>query len=324
MGKPYNNQITLLKLFAIVLIAVLWVADFYTLINVFHKGGRFEIGDARLYAGVLALILEGVPLYMGIAVSEKNDDTCYIPNDRKANKGDIKWAFFVTCIALIVVAALRGSYVYDMVRTGKIKLPKELMKFLSNCFLVISPALTSVAAYVVSSFAFRSSYLKKIEKQEHRWHKEYLYWQRRFQMARTRFCCGRDGLAASLGITKPSEHFDEFRLDCFQRIRAKLVDNCIVAYPTQMERFTKEVEQALNEYIVEMEKYTTVPHEIRNIKVEDIIRKYEEQNKHTADAWDYDVAGAAMNQELIRTLDVAIVTAEFKTAVEPYHFKEKL
>ena len=324
MGKPTNNQITLLKLFAILLIGVLWGADFYTLINVFHNGARFELDDARLYAGVLALILEGVPLYMGIAVSEKNDDTCYIPNDRKSNEGDIKWAFCVTCIALIVVAALRGSYVYDMIRTGKIKLPKDLMKFLGNGFLVISPMLTSVAAYVVSSFAFRSSYLKKIEKQEHRWRKEYLYWQRRFQTARARFCSGRDGLAASLGIAKPSEHFDEFRLDCFQRIRAKLVDNCIVAYPTQMERFSKEVERALNEYIVEMEKYTTVPHEIRKITAADIIRMYEEKNKHPADAWDYDVSGAAMNQELIRTLDVAIITAEFKTAVEPYHFKEDL
>ncbi len=321
--KAAKIDFTGMKLLALIIIVVMMAADYYPLRDFFRDGAGFKREDAKLYSLVMALVLEGIPFYMGLANSERMDKNCYVKNDHIVNEVGLRISKFIMGFAIILAMGLRLAYILYQLTSGVLDMEEAMLDTMGQAFLVVSPALTSLTAYTASWFAFRSNYLKKCENERDKAKREYQYWNTKFQIARSQCIESRSSLAASLGIDVPATDFDEFRQECFARIRAKLTDNCIVAYPTQVERFSSEVEKALAEYILEMSKHTTTPHEILRIKVSDIIEKYENMTKNYADSWDYDMAGPDLERELRRTLDTAVVTAQFKTAVHPYYFHEK-
>lgn len=313
--KKIREKFPLAKILAVAIILIMAVADYYTMFNYFRDGAGFVPDDSRLYALVMALALEGVPTYLGVANSERRDKSRYPVLDKDINDIGSRFAMAVTTVAIGLAIVLRIGMMYNQWLMDELSFEEDITYALGQCFLVVSPALTSLTAYVVSWFAFRSSYLKKCEKEMAAAEEEFLRRQREYQKARQACKECQDSLCAALGMEDPPDRYDEFRLESFHRIRAKLVDNCIVAYPTQIERYTSEVEQALSNYIIEMSRHTTVPDEILQIKVSDIIRKYEETNRNYADAWDYDLSGPDLERELRRTLDTSVVRAQFKAGL---------
>lgn len=120
--------------------------------------------------------------------------------------------------------------------------------------------------------------------------------------------------------------FEEYRKQCFERIRAKLIENVIIQFPTQVERFNVEIEGLLETFINQMSyaSSTNDAYEIRTITPEKLFREYDllriEDGKKS-DAWSYGIAGETLEKELKDILDNAVVVAQFKTAEKPYHME---
>ena len=313
------RKVPFLKILAAGIVFALMVADVFTVINMFHMGARFDKDTARLYAVILALILEGLPFYIGIANGALHDKTDYTKGDRAFKRALIQGAFWVTAAVILIIAGIRVGYILTMIREGDLDIEEDYIKLAGQCYLAISPALTSLAAYFISALAFPSNHLDKSEDQYNKYYRKYLAAQRAFFLARYK-CVGlRDSVGSSLDIDNPAATLDEFRQECFWKIRNKLMNNCLVQYPTQIEMYSAEVERLLNDLIVEMSKHTTTPNEILKLTAADIIEKYDQETVNDADAWDYNRAGPIMKDELCQLLNMAIVTAQFHTVVQTYN-----
>jgi hypothetical protein len=120
------------------------------------------------------------------------------------------------------------------------------------------------------------------------------------------------------------KNFSDFQRECFAKIRRKLIDECMECYSTMLERYSSETEVRLQELLVRGSQHTTLPNTISEMSLRDIISKHDQDIcVDYADVWDYNVAGVDLKEELRRILDNEIITAQFKTAVDPYNTKKE-
>lgn len=318
MDRPFQKyyRITLAKIIAVVVTMFMILADWYTLRNLFLELVRAI--DAHIYAMILATTLEGLPFYLGTLSAEGADVGCYYKNDFKTAKTGFWIALFALICTFFVTVSLRLLLIYNMYLMGDFGGRRGFGELIPQLFLMVSPLVTSLLSYVASWFTFRSSYLDKaynetLEKQE-------FYLQRReeFREAYDLFQGARSGLWASLEdaeTVKMPRDSESFRRECFVRIRSKLVSNCLTCYPTQIERYTQEVNSALDRCIQELAMHTTIPHAITKISVAELIAQHDENARDYADCWDYNLAGADLETELRSMLDHAVVVAQFETTV---------
>lgn len=318
MDRPLRNKnrITLSQIAAILVTGFMVLADWYTLRDLFIE--LVNATDAHIYAMILATTLEGLPFYLGMLSAEGADVGHYYKNDFKTARTGFWIALFALFCAFTITASLRILMIYNMRLMGEFNGRRGFEKLIPQLFLTVSPLLTSLLSYVASWFTFRSSYLEKaynetLEKQE-------FYLQRReeFREAYDLFQGTRSSLwfsledAETLIMPRDSE---SFRTECFTRIRKKLVANCLACYPTQIERYTQEVNSALERCIQELAMHTTIPHAITDISVSELISQHDKNARDYADCWDYNMAGPELEGELHSMLDQAVVVAQSETTV---------
>lgn len=195
--------------------------------------------------------------------------------------------------------------------------------------LLISPILTSLLALVASLVAFRSESAEELENKINRLHIKFLNEQSKFHDIVNKNDDARTALWSSLTSNQNGKiptRFDDFRKECFDRIRAKLIENVIVQYPGQISRFNAEVEGLLESYISQMSSIAGMDdsYEIRTITPERLFKSYDQfriQEGNTIEAWSYTIAGKELEKEMKKVLDNAVVVAQFKTAEKPYHME---
>lgn len=314
-----------LQFVAAFITALMLAADFYTLRDLFLE--IVDIArDAYIYSMVLACALEGLPFYLGTIVSEVKDEGCYYKNDRKV----ARFGCVITLVALLLVfamaAGLRAMFIQNQYLQGAYSQRRGFEQMIPQLFLMVSPILTSTLAFVASWFAFRRSYLEELYRKVIRKQNIYLRCKSAFQKAYNPYMRARHSLWASLAdpdCQMPVKSTD-YRRECFAHIRSKLVTNCIVSYPTQIEQYTQRVNQALEECLLEMSKHTTLPHAITDISLADLIEEYDNRAMDAADCWNYNYAGPDLEAELRNTLDNAIVVAHFETVVGQYQKRKKV
>ena len=95
----------------------------------------------------------------------------------------------------------------------------------------------------------------------------------------------------------------------------------MLRYPNQIDRYNAAVEEELKVILAKMADFSTLPDEIRNINIEDIISKYNSRVEEPINSWDYSVAESALEDQLKQLLSNAIVIAQYKSTSNA-HYKE--
>ena len=333
----YDNK---LKIFAVIFILSLAFADFLTMYNLFINlnlsdispfGGK-ALSEIIVYSFTVSVLLEGNPTFIGIAASTLADKTKYKANDRfNAILGLI-----VSSLGLLFTIALVWYLRYLIIyQNGGADAffgeghnyggnNKTNAGFIAQVYLFFAPLLTSMLAFVASWTAFRQESIEKLEYRLDVLHSKFLIAQSEFLDTMHKNDDARTALWGSLTVKdKMPTDLDTFRKESFDRIRSKLISNCISEFPNQVERYNVEVTSVLQDFIIEMRNKTTSnPRDFEQYKVEEAIAKYDEKkkaDKNVIDAWSYIIAGEELEKKLKIMLDNAVVIARFKTTVRPYH-----
>lgn len=307
---------TPIQWFAAVVTIAMFVSDTYTLHDLFSEFIYKE--DAWIYALILAAALEGLPFYLGTIASEWADTGGYYKNDRKVSKRGFWIAMFAILVAATIAVGLRLLWMYNMYLEGDLGERRGFENAIPQIFLAVLPLATSLLSFVASWFAFRSSYVERLYKEVIRKQDIYLKCKEQFQDAYDTLQRAKYSLWNSLveadGPQMPRKNAD-FRKECFAHIRSKLIANCITCYPTQIERYTQEVNLELEKCILEMAKHTPLPQSITKITLAEVIEDHDANAMDYADCWNYNLAGPDLEAELRSTLDNAVVVAQFETVI---------
>lgn len=330
------------KAFAVILILALTFADFLAMKNLFedlYLSDFFMLGgtkvkalsEANVYSFTFAVLLEGNPFFIGIAASVLVDKTKYKVNDRLNAKYGLVISLSAFVLTICLVWALRVLLIiqnggWDAFYSTKTFGGEDGYNenFIAQIYLLVAPLLTSLLAFVASWTAFRSESISKLEYRLEKMHGRFLVAQSRFLDTVHKNDDARTALWGSLTAKdKMPSDLDTFRKECFDRIRSKLISNCITEFPDQVERYNAEISSLLQEFIGEMGRHTTsIPRDIENIDINRILGDYDQQRidaQRQVDAWSYTVCGEALEKELKTVLDNAVVVAQFKTATKPFH-----
>ena len=309
-----------IQVVSIALIGFLVVSDYFSVRSLF-VALDYERNDSTIFAITLALFLEGIPFYLGKAWTDYLDKTSYVNNDRVITRLGIIISLVTYVLAASVTVLLRVLY---MQKNGGLEGffndtyggANNSNQFIGELLKLCSPILTSLLAFVASWMAFRSSKIYELEKKVNRLREECYLREAEFQKVYQRNRAARASLWSTIAdpdMEPMPGSFEVFRQQCFMKIREKLNDTCITTYPTQVERFSARVESKLAECILELSQHSTLPQTISRLTIHDLIQSYEDQNTDDADAWDYDRAGSALIDELERSLNNAVVMAQFTT-----------
>lgn len=296
---------------------VMCLSDTYTLRELFREllDGKLDIW---VYSVILAASLEGLPFYLGTIASEWADAGGYYKGDRKI----VRRGFWIALIAMLFACAIavlsRLAWLQIMFLEGDINARRGFEEIIVQLFLAVLPLATSLLSFVASWFAFRSSYVERLYKEIIKKQDIYLKCREQFQDAYDTLQRAKYSLWNSLveadGPQMPRKNAD-FRRECFAHIRSKLIANCITCYPTQIERYTQEVNLELEKCILELSKHTPLPQSITKITLAEVIEEHDANAMDYADCWNYNLAGPDLEAELRSTLDNAVVVAQFETVI---------
>ncbi len=289
------------------------------------------ISEVNVYPMMMVILLEGIPYFLGLEISTIFDKTVYKVNSKKfsiigavVSGVGLLGTFILVIVMRILVIKLNGGFPSSF--GGNAELSEA---FIVQFGLLISPILTSLLALVASLVAFRSESAEELENKINRLHIKFLNEQSKFHDIVNKNDDARTALWSSLTSNQNGKiptRFDDFRKECFDRIRAKLIENVIVQYPGQISRFNAEVEGLLESYISQMSSIAGMDdsYEIRTITPERLFKSYDQfriQEGNTIEAWSYTIAGKELEKEMKKVLDNAVVVAQFKTAEKPYHME---
>lgn len=293
----------------------------------------FTLSQTTIFSLALAVLLEGNPVLIGIFGSSLVDKTRYNVND----KANAKFGFWISLIGSFATVALMVMLrVFQMESNGgaaaffgKKNYGGSLennTQFIAHVCLMILPILTSAFAFAISWVAFRNDSAQKLERKIDKRYRQYLVLQSEFLDTVNRTDDAMFVLWSSLSAhEKMPEKLEDFRKECTDRIRSKLIDNCIRSFPDQVERYNLAVINLLQEFVNDMSARTTsIPRDIQSIDVvRDIVDKHDQNVKNTnpSNAWDYSISGPYLERELKEMLDNAVVVAQYKTVVKPYHLE---
>ncbi len=341
------------KIFSLSLILVLSFFDFAAMKNLFTGlgvsdnplfwGGKLDpdtylptnflgyISEVNVYPVMMVLLLEGIPYFLGLQISVLLDNTSYKAGSKKyAAIGSVVsglgliGTFALVCTMRILLIVFNGGF--PSPSEGNAELSK---KFIVQIALLISPILTSMLAFVASLAAFKSESAEELERKINHLHIKFLNEQSKFHDLLNKNGDAKNALWSSLTSNQSGKvpaRFDDFRKECFERIRAKLIENVIIQYPGQISRFNAEMEGLLESFIEQMSgtEATNDSYEIRAITPERLFKNYDQfrmQEGNAIDAWSYAVAGKQLEEEMKKVLDNAVVVAQFKTAEKPYYLE---
>ena len=317
------------KTVAVLIIIAMAFADYLTMYNLFAALGVSDllfgkqnplINEIMVYSFTLSVLLEGIPFFVGYCGSILADKTIYRVNDKtNARIGMIVGTISSVMTFSLIIALRTFLIVQGDEDAGTPQLHLTLM---------ITPILTSMLSFLASWTAFRSDRVDLLERRLAKQYKKCMLLQSEFLDVAHKNEDARTALWSSLTVNdKIPETLETFRKECFDRIRSKLIENTILEFPDQVERYNKAITGLLQEFAAEMSaRSTDIPRDLHSMDVKDNIRTFDEEVKDTnpGEAWDDRMSGSVLEQQLKDRLDNAVVVAQFKTMVKPYYLEGDL
>lgn len=312
MANPLKKQHNLgfIQFAALTIICAMAVTDYMSMFWLFRE--MVSPTESGVYALSLALGLEGAPFFLGMIHSQKHDNANYLTSDKKVLQIGFWMSMLAFAVVYVVTIVARLQWIAQLKQNLRPDRFEE--ESLAQYILMFLPLATSLMAYIASWFAFRSSAVERQYKVVIKKQDIFTQCQENFQNSFDAYQQAKRSLWTSLedreGVPLGSK---AFRDGCYNRIRAKLVSNCLTCYPTQIERYTQRVNEMLEKCILEMAEHSTLPQSISCITLAEVIAEHDARAMDYADCWDYNYAGPDLEAELRSTLDNAVVVAQFET-----------
>ena len=306
----------------------------YRAMTILFEQGNVSTDDATLFSLIFAICLEGLPTLLGMFLSTLADQTNYLRNENIVAKIGVAVCATASLIVFALAVFLRIFYIY---LHGGLDVFLDASKDyfyldaegyivegsrIADAFFIVSPILTSMLAFSASWWAFKPNSATELEEHVDRLHHDYLDAQEDFKDTLGKLHWLRETLWSELsaGEAQPKE-YAAFRRAVFKRIRAKLIEQCISAYPNQIRSFNKKIEGRLDNYLDEICQRSKSRVVLIDLDVDDILKAFDEQDMEDSLPWDYDRAEDSLKEELIARLDNAVAVAQYKTAIHPYRME---
>lgn len=314
MGKKWGRggQIA-----AAVIIVALAVIDYAAMSELFEA---MDIWGYRNYlaAGLMALLLEGLPFAISMPLSKKYSGI----SDRPLEAAREKMLLIIIIITLVLVFALVAflrimwmmkisdghpiqAFLDGSYGTGGSRFENKQV-FLKDCLFTISPILTSLLAGVLSMVFFPYNVLSHMGRRKDTAMERFLEAESEYLNAFQQAMDEQSALwncVADPDQEEMPEKYEEFRSRVIQKARKKAGDDIVTIYPGQLQRYNAEIESELIGYLTRMSMHSTIPSNITSIDLERLIERFDQMQRDDADKWNYDDAGKAMLDELISVLD---------------------
>lgn len=331
---------------AVLLILIMFLADLLAMFFLFYTPENdVPPMNALLYSFIFALCLEGIPTFLGSALAIWTDNAQYRENDKSHAMIGMVVCGIASALMFGLAIGLRVITIFSKGGPDGFFDGKGYSDFPVDFFLVFSPILTSTLAFAVSWFTFRNDNEKIMEQKVAVLQNRYIARQNEFLEEFQKLQDARSSLWTTLTAHrltpedsegemkmgdvlvdgKPNElskwmpnKSEVFRKESFARIRGKLIENCIITYPSQVARYNESVESTLRICLELMRSRTSLPVEFSELQVQEIIDEFDRLHVGTGDVWDYDEAKGFLESELRRLVDNAIVVAQRKTTAIPY------
>ncbi len=345
-GLQYRQIIAGMMIFALA------AADFMTMVRMFTGMGlsnnllimekvpllniKWEVSEPIIYALLAAVLLEFCPTIMGTTLWSMVNRENREYNGRTRAMVGFLLSFICLCLAVVLVVTMRGNLIrknggfeaYMAGTYGSVETDSDATKLIANrqyvahIFLRWSPLLTSLLAFAVSWTSFHKDPLLDLRRQLIRSEAAFLDCESEYLRA-VHSCKDRKLFLWSDLSSKEEpipEDFQIYKEQCFSRIRAKLVHNCVVQYPQSLARFNSEIEAELLRYITIMSEKSTIPLDIKQMKLKELLEKFDgrqlEQKKHEK-VWNLQTAEPILTKELKLLIDNGLPVKQFKVSKKP-------
>ncbi len=332
------------KVSAFLLILALAAADVFAMVEMFGKLNANPV-EQYVYGMTFAICLEGLPTFMGICFSRLKDHSKYKKNDYTNAKIGTVIGLVGLLIAFSMVIYLRwlvisgnGGYEAFKLKEYGAGLTEEFDPsangaYIKDLFLLCSPIMTSILAFITSWVVFPSNNHAQLERELDILYLDFLDKQSEFDRARNKLEVERMNIWKDIAgnDTDMPRSINVFRKESYNRIRNLLIRDCVEKYPSQIDRYNISLKKKLGCILKEMSEYTTVKEEFDDIKLDELIQQYDEEmlkkieEKETirdkSDCWDYSIAKEDLLDSLKRLLNNAVSVAQYKSSSEQ-HFKE--
>ena len=327
------EKIANIRLYVAIAILLLMLSDFYSLTSLFDPAeSDMDWITQYVICFILAVALEGFPTFLGYALSLEKNESGY----RTYESAISKMARFVCIVGTLLAFAcsilLRLFVVYDHGWFDAVKSHTYNGVIQIDLFLAVYPVLTSLLAFVASGLFLYPDNEKIMEKKVDRLGEKYLRIQIAFKDAYQELEHSRNALWKSLtkDIPRPKQ-MEQFRTKGMEIIRNRLVEDSIIEYPKQIDRYNLAVETALRDYIRQMSSHSTIPDSILKIDFEQLLNDYDDRKliDDPTNMWNYNVIVLKDDEEVQivkddletefkRRINNATVVAQVKTSTSKY------
>ena len=314
----HGIHLTGMELFFGLLIIFLAIVDMFTMYTLF-SGADSASADYNLtgvqawvYSITFAICLEGVPSVLGHSCSVLTDKSRYKKNDKlNATVG-----FFIALLVMISVfgIAIFIRYVGISKNGGFVKYKEgEYGEFPLHCWLMLSPVITSLVAFLISWIVFRNESISGLQRRVDYLFENYTKTLKTFLEDFHALQEARTILWTSLADHKTMpKRANVYRIESLARIRAKLIENGIIPYQLQVKRYNDSVENLLKELISEIREYSTLPWEIEKIDLNQLIEEFDRGRFHPEDKWNYSESGNDLEKKFSDYINNELLVKQFK------------
>ncbi|MDR1640955.1 MAG: hypothetical protein LBT59_14770 [Clostridiales bacterium] len=316
------------KIFAGAIIAAMAFFDYLNIYNLFHeKEMNLSLPELVGYSLLFAILLEGIPLFLGIELSTLKDNTEYKENEKIIAKIGFRLGLIGIIVAILVAVTLRilvlvrngglSAYVQgNYAATAGDNTGKNNKLFSLEFFLIFAPALTSLLSFIASWVAFKANSEQKLNDELSVIYNEYDEYRIEYIKECMELKSKSEALWSEIsdGEAMP-KNSDVFTEQCSIRIRRKmLVDYCI-EYEAQYRRFNDTMESFWLEYIKQMgqPELSIMGLDINSLDIHKLIKAYDDEQKSDKYKWYNDEADIA--NELKILLNNSITVKHYKATI---------
>jgi len=177
--------------------------------------------------------------------------------------------------------------------------------FSINLFLMFSPVLTSLFAFVISWHIFRKDNIDKLEKEVEGLYEKFIKELEHYKNTSADLDNKKLELWSMFNSKKsmPSS-MHSFRKKCFKMVRSMIMGNSAFLYKRQLERFMHEMEGDIATYISKISDKSNVAHRItEELTIADIIDEFDKK-LNPEKKWDSDKAFDTLQNEFANLLNI--------------------
>jgi len=319
--KAVFSRNRLITITTIIFISFLICADTYSLYDMFIKNGATQ-NAALFFASVFAVILEGGPFFVSNSIAVYKDKTCVRKNERFNALWGVVIGSVLTLAAFTVVVYTRYHVIdsgggidingfyhsgfnkfnrYDS--EGNILYNAFYDGYSLDLFLMFSPILTSMLAFLISWMAFKPNNRKKLHNEMTGKYEAYLDATEGVKRTEGSLMDIVLKIQTKLKIEKRPEDVAAFKEMCLDIMRKMMADEVDYYYPILLQGFTDNINAELNKYILDLSMLSNISNVIRDIDIAGNIALLLPQ-------WDLENSQAGMCETFKKAAAQAVFQAE--------------